>query len=42
MMLKRFFLTLVALVAATGLFAQARIDNYPLPQQPDTLCYGRS
>ena len=37
MTLKRFFLTLVALVAATGLFAQARIDNYPLPQQPDTL-----
>ena len=37
MALKRFFLTLVALVAATGLFAQARIDNYPLPQQPDTL-----
>ena len=37
MMLKRFFLTLVALVAATGLFAQARIDNYPLPQHPDTL-----
>ena len=37
MTLKRFFLTLVALVAATGLLAQARIDNYPLPQQPDTL-----
>ena len=37
MTLKRFLLTLVALAAATLLQAQVRIDNYPLPQHPDTL-----
>ena len=35
--MKRFLLTLVALATAAGLFAQVRIDNYPLPQHPDTL-----
>ena len=35
--MKRFLLTLAALVAAVGLSAQVRIDNYPLPQDPDTL-----
>ena len=36
-MMKRFFLTLTALVVALGLSAQVRIDNYPLPHHPDTL-----
>ena len=35
--MKRFLLTLAALAVALGLFAQVRIDNYPLPQHPDTL-----
>ena len=37
MTMKRILLTLAALVVATGLSAQVRIDNYPLPQHPDTL-----
>ena len=37
MTLKRFLLTLTALALAALLHAQARIDNYPLPQHPDTL-----
>ena len=37
MRIKRFLLTLAALVVALGLSAQVRIDNYPLPQHPDTL-----
>ena len=35
--MKRLLLTLVALATAAGLFAQVRIGNYSLPQQPDTL-----
>ena len=35
--MKRFLLTLAALAVALGLCAQVRIDNYPLPQHPDTL-----
>ena len=37
MTLKRFLLTLTALTLAALLHAQVRIDNYPLPQHPDTL-----
>ena len=37
MTLKRYLLTLTALALAVLLHAQARIDNYPLPQHPDTL-----
>ena len=35
--MKRFLLTLAALIAAVDLSAQVSIDNYPLPQHPDTL-----
>jgi hypothetical protein len=35
--MKRFFLSFTALLVAIGLSAQASIDNYPLPQHPDTL-----
>ena len=35
--MKRFLSTLAALVVAVGLAAQVHIDNYPLPQHPDTL-----
>ena len=35
--MKRFLSTLAALLVAVGLSAQASIDNYPLPQHPDTL-----
>ena len=35
--MKRFLLTLIALLVAIGLSAQASIGNYPLPQHPDTL-----
>ena len=37
MMIKRILLTLAAVFVAIGLSAQASIDNYPLPQHPDTL-----
>ena len=37
MTIKRFFLILTAVFVAMGLTAQPRIDNYPLPQHPDTL-----
>ena len=37
MTMKRFLLTLAALLVAVGLSAQVSIDNYPLPQHPDTL-----
>ena len=36
-MMKRFLLTVATLIVAVGLSAQVRIDNYPLPQHPDTL-----
>ena len=35
--MRRFLLTMAALLVAVGLSAQASIDNYPLPQHPDTL-----
>ena len=35
--MKRFILTLTALLVAIGLYAQADIANYPLPHHPDTL-----
>ena len=35
--MKRFLLTVAALLVAVCLSAQVRIDNYPLPQHPDTL-----
>ena len=35
--MKRLLLTLATLAVALGLFAQVRIENYPLPQHPDTL-----
>ena len=36
-MMRRFLLTVAALLVAMGLSAQVSIDNYPLPQHPDTL-----
>jgi hypothetical protein len=37
MTMKRFLLTLAAVFVVLSLSAQVRIDNYPLPQHPDTL-----
>ena len=36
-MMRRFWLLVVAMLAAYGLMAQGTPVNYPLPQNPDTL-----